>query len=231
MKLILFDLDGTLIKAGHPGSRALNYAILHITGQEEICSKVDINGTTDMMNFTEAYRVATGNMPDEDQIREITDRYLARLPHEVEYSVKNGQYEVVKGAEAFLKMLSSRKDVLVGLGTGNIERGAFIKLGPSGLGRYFPYGGYGEDSHDRARMLKTGVTRGCYLADISPASAEVYIIGDTHKDILAARANGYHCAIVSDGFGNSEKIQQAKPDFIQPDYTNTKAWLEWLGLV
>ena len=80
-------------------------------------------------------------------------------------------------------------------------------------------------------MLKTGVTRGCYLADISPASAEVYIIGDTHKDILAARANGYHCAIVSDGFGNSEKIQQAKPDFIQPDYTNTKAWLEWLGLV
>ena len=230
MKFILFDLDGTLIKSGRAGARALDYAILHMTGKADVCSKIDLHGTTDKVNFANAYREAAGMEPSEEHIKEITYRYLARLPHEIEWSVKNGLYSKINGIEEFLKTLSERKDVLVGMGTGNVERGAFIKLGPAGLGRYFPYGGYGEDAHDRAKMLKIGVQRGCFLADLKPDDVEVYIIGDTHKDVNAAKAAGYHSAVVTSGFGDPEKIKEAGPEFMQTDFTSIKAWFGWLGL-
>ncbi|MCR4820991.1 MAG: HAD hydrolase-like protein [Elusimicrobiales bacterium] len=230
MKLVLFDLDGTLVKAGHAGSRALDYAIQHMTGFENASSKIDLNGTTDKVNFTNAYRVAAGHEPSGEQLKEITDRYLARLPHEVEWSVQNGLYSILKGIEAFLECLSKHKNVLVGMGTGNVERGAFIKLAPSGLGRYFPYGGYGEDSHNRSKMLRVGVQRGCFLADLRPGEAEAYVIGDTHKDVYAAKEAGFHSAVVTSGFGDPAKITESQPDFLQPDYENIDAWLKWLGI-
>lgn len=230
MKLVLFDIDGTLVKAGHSGSRALDFAIKKMTGIDKVCSLIDLNGTPDKVNFEEAYRAAVGNLPSDVQMREITETYLARLPQEVEWSVENGKYELIAGIEKFLGEISKKSKVLLGLGTGNIEKGAFIKLAPSGLGKYFPYGGYGEDSRDRSQMLKKGVQRGCMLAGVPLSEAEVYIVGDTHKDVLAAKTAGYHSAVVIDGFGDIKKIDEACPEFRQNNFEYIQPWLDWLGL-
>lgn len=230
MKIVLFDIDGTLIKAGGAGARALNYAVEALTGRPEACKNIVWQGATDKTNFINAFANGAGRKPTKKEISALERKYLERLPAEVLASVKAKKYLKVKGAEKLLKKLSSCKDVLVGLGTGNLKAGAFIKLEPSGLVKYFSFGGYGCDSHHRSEVLQKGVKRAVGLtgADVKPR--EVFVIGDTHRDIEAAKEAGYHSAAVLDGFGDARLILRSNPELMAKDFSDLTPWLIWLGL-
>lgn len=230
MKIILFDIDGTLIKAGGAGLRGLNMAIKDMCGVDDICSKFQLQGSTDKENFRTAFIRASGRKPTVRQVREMERRYVSYLPKEVERSVKSGNYFKVKGVEKLLKALFKRKDVLVGLGTGNLKAGAFIKLKPSGLIKYFAFGGYGCDSHIRSRMLMRAVERAGRLLKKKVAPGDVYVIGDTHKDIEAAKEACYHSAGVTCGFGEAEALKRSGPELLAKDFSRQAPWLIWLGL-
>lgn len=230
MKIILFDIDGTLIKAGGAGLRGLNRAIKDMCGVDDICSKFQLQGSTDKENFRTAFIQASGKKPTARQARELERRYVACLPKEVERSIKAGNYFKVKGVEKLLKTLSKRKDVLVGLGTGNLKAGAFIKLKPSGLTKYFVFGGYGCDSHIRSRMLRKAVERAGKLLRKAVRPGDVYVIGDTHKDIEAAKEACYHSAGVTCGFGDARALERSGPELLAKDFSDAALWLLWLGL-
>lgn len=230
MKIILFDIDGTLIKAGGAGLRGLNKAIKDMCGVDEICSRFQLQGSTDKENFRTAYLHASGKKPTARQVREMERRYVACLPREVARSINSGNYFKVKGVEAFLKALAGRKDVIVGLGTGNLKKGAFIKMKPSGLLKYFAFGGYGCDSHIRSRMLMKAVERAGRLLKKKIGPGDVYVIGDTHKDIEAAKEAGYHSAGVTCGFGDAGALKRSGPELLAKDFSDRAPWLIWLGL-
>ena len=230
MKIILFDIDGTLIKAGGAGARALDHAVEAMTGHQEACKSVQLQGATDKANFENAYKAGAGRMPTRKQLAALTQKYVDRLPHEVLASIKSKKYLKVKGVEKFLEKLAGRKDVLVGLGTGNLKDGAFIKLEPSGLMKHFAFGGYGCDSHHRSEVLEKAVERAAKIAGVKIKQREVFVIGDTHRDVEAAKEAGYHSGAVLDGFGDPKLVMRSNPELIAKDFSNMKPWLIWLGL-
>ncbi|OGR97604.1 MAG: hypothetical protein A2016_03940 [Elusimicrobia bacterium GWF2_62_30] len=230
MKVVLFDIDGTLVKAGGAGARALNHAVHALTGHPEACKSCQLQGGTDKANFENAFVAGAGRKPTRKEMSALTEKYVARLPLEVTASVKAGNYSKVKGVEKFLARLSGKKEVLVGLGTGNLREGAFIKLEPSGLMKHFAFGGYGCDSHQRSEMLKKAVGRAAKIAKTAIKPVEVFVIGDTHLDVQAAREAGYHSAAVLDGFGDERLIMRSNPELVTKDFRALKPWLIWLGL-
>lgn len=230
MKIILFDIDGTLIKAGGAGMRALDHAVEAMTGSRKACASVQLQGATDKSNFVNAFAVGAGRKPTKKELDRLTRAYVDRLPHEVRASLKAKTYSKVRGADKLLKKLSGRKDVMVGLGTGNLKEGAFIKMEPSGLLRHFAFGGYGCDSHHRSVVLQKAVKRAEKLARVRVGENQVFVIGDTHKDVEAAKEAGYHSAVVMDGFGDKKLIMRSNPEMMEKDFSDLKPWMIWLGL-
>lgn len=230
MKIILFDIDGTLIKAGGAGARALNKVIKDMFGVEHICDKVSWQGCTDKENFSLVIKRACGKKPSAKQYNEVTLKYLSLLPSEVKKSVKSKNYFKLNGVEQLLVLLSKRKDVLVGLGTGNLKEGALIKLEPSGFNKYFAFGGYGCDSHIRSKVLQTAVSRAEKLLKSRIRPADVYVVGDTHLDVAAAKEAGYHSAAVLDGLGDEKLVARSGAELIVRDFSDQYPWLIWLGL-
>lgn len=230
MKIVLFDIDGTLIKAGGAGAKALDKAIKEMYGVDHVCEKVSWQGCTDKENFSLVFKYACGKKPSVKQFKELELKYLGFLPAEVKGSIKSRNYSKLNGVEKLLVLLSKRKDVMVGLGTGNFKKGALIKLEPSGFNKYFAFGGYGCDSHIRSKVLIKAVERAEKLLKAKINPSNVYVVGDTHRDVAAAKEAGYHSAAVLDGFGDAWEIRKSGPEMLAKDFTDLNPWLIWLGL-
>lgn len=134
--------------------------------------------------------------------------YLSRL----ERTINNPDYRVIDGAKEFVQKIHYSKRNIQGLATGNLEMGAKIKLKPSGLLKYFKFGGFGSDSHDRVEILKIAAQRAQKIAeeDID----RVYVIGDTPRDIKAAKEAGFISVAVATGNYSYEDLIKYKPDYL-----------------
>ena len=170
-----------------------------------------------------------GKKPTKTELKKIEKAYVDQLPSEVHALVRTKKYNLIPGVDKFLKGLSKEKDIVLALGTGNVEKGAYIKLEPSGLGKYFTFGGWGTDGHTREDMLKAAVKRAekKYKTKITPD--QVYVIGDTHRDICAAKNCGFHNAVITTGLGDPKKIQRAAAELEVKDFKDAMLPV-WLGL-
>ncbi len=230
-KLVLFDLDGTLVTTGGAGCRALAKGAAKLYGKMPQFDHALISGRTDLDNFTIIYGLLhNGKKPSAADLKKMTQAYVDQLPEEVHALIREKKYEKVNGIEAFLKELSKDKDVVVALGTGNVKEAAYIKLKPSGLDKYFTFGGFGTDGHTREDMLKAAVKRAeeKYKTKFEPG--QVYVIGDTHRDICAAKNCGFHNAVVLCGLGDPKKIFRAAAELEVKDFTELALLRVWLGL-
>ncbi len=230
-KLVLFDLDGTLVTTGGAGCRALAKGAANLYGKMPQFDHALISGRTDLDNFTIIYGLLhNGKKPSVAELKKMTKAYVDQLPEEVHALIREKKYEALPGVEAFLKELSKDKDVIVALGTGNVKEAAYIKLKPSGLDKYFTFGGFGTDGHTREDMLKAAVKRAeeKYKTKFSPD--QVYVIGDTHRDICAAKNCGFHNAVVLCGLGDPKKIFRAAAELEVKDFTEISLLRVWLGL-
>jgi len=230
MKVLLFDIDGTLIRAGGSGRKALNRAAEHLYGTKNACSELSLAGRTDLYNFGAAYRFATGRRPTRAAIERLHREYLKRLPYYVRAAIRDGHYHVPPGLRTLLKRLSRDPRVLLGLGTGNMEKGARIKLEPSGFNAYFLFGGYGSDSFHRHALLKKAVARAKKHARGPFRPCDVYVIGDTPLDVAAGKKAGFKTVAVGTGFSDWKELRASRPDYLARDYRNLKKWLSWFEL-
>ena len=230
-KLVLFDLDGTLVNAGGAGRTSLRKAIKELYGVEPEFDHSLISGRTDLDNFSIVYSlIKKGKKPTAAEMKKMKAKYLEILPTEVHAVVRCKKYDLVPGVEKFLKMLAKDKDVILGLGTGNLEEGAKIKLEPSKLASYFTVGGYGEDGQTREEMLQAAVKRAEKKFKTKLEPNQVYVIGDTHRDICAAKNCGFHSAVLTNGFGDAQKIQRAAAELETKDFNDLTTFCVWLGL-
>jgi len=230
MKVLLFDIDGTLIRGGGAGRKALNRAAFKLYGKKNACSELSLAGRTDLYNFAEAYRHATGKKPTRSALEKLHREYLHFLPYYVRSAIRSRTYHVPPGLKTLLKRLSRDKRVLLGLGTGNMEEGARIKLAPSGFNAYFLFGGYGSDAFHRHALLKKAVSRAKRLAHASFTAQDVYVIGDTPFDVSAGKKAGYKTVAVGTGYSEWKELAASKPDHLARNFKDLKTWLTWFEL-
>ncbi|MBI5239867.1 MAG: HAD family hydrolase [Elusimicrobia bacterium] len=229
-KLLLFDIDGTLVRAGGAGRRALNEAARKLYGKDHVCSEFSLAGRTDLWNFATAYRLATGKRPSPRAVEKLYRAYLRLLPRYVSKAAREKTYILPPGIKTLLRRLKREPGVLLGLGTGNLEEGARIKLGPSGFNGYFQFGGFGSDSFHRDRILKKAVCRAARYAGRRIRPRDVFVIGDTPFDVSAGRKAGYNTVAVGTGFATWKELVRSRPDRLARDFRGVAKWLEWFGL-
>lgn len=217
----LFDIDGTLIDGGGSGRRAMEGAFAEVTGDTEALRNLRFAGMTDPA-IVRAGLVAAG-WADGDTapiIDEVLARYLARLPDEI---AATPTFRLHAGVRDVLETLAATSGVAIGLGTGNVERGARIKLEPLGVADAFGFGGYGSDHEDRPTLIGIGATRGCAVLACTRDDARVIVIGDTPKDVAAALAIGAECLAVATSFFDVEALREAGATLAVADLTDPAA--------
>jgi len=224
LRLMLFDVDGTLVLTGGAGIRAMNLAFAELFGVEDGLADIEVAGRIDTAILRAAltkHDIACRAFPDMvGEFRDVYCHHLARTLVEA----KEGR--VLPGVRELLSALQSKPDVRLSLATGNFRRGAELKLSYYGLRQYFDDGAFGEDTEARAELVAVAKRR---LLDEGGESA-VYVFGDTVHDIEAARANAAIAVAVATGFTSEEKLRDAKPDLLFPDFSDWQSVIASLHL-
>lgn len=217
-RLLLFDLDWTLVYTGGAGVRALNHAFAKQFGIPHAMKTVSPDGKTDPAIVREMIRVHLKRDPHQGEIELVCRGYIERLRYEVE----TGEgYRIMPGIPALLEILVQNADILIGLGTGNLKAGAEIKLTRAKLTHYFQFGGYSDDSEDRPTVLATAVKRGVAAASHGFKPQDVLVIGDNKRDVEAGKAIGALTVAVATGPMSYEELSKTQPDFIFQDLSAT----------
>lgn len=193
--VLLFDIDGTLVSTGGAGRRAMVGAFASLHGKDDVFEGVSFAGMTDRAIARHGLRAVLGEIT-EAEIDRALDAYLALLEAEL---AKADAYRVLPGVMALLQSLHGAPDVAIGLGTGNVRRGAYAKLARGGLDHVFAFGGFGCDAEDRTELLRAGARRGAEALGVSLDRCQVVVIGDTPKDVAAAHGIGARCIGVGTG--------------------------------
>jgi phosphoglycolate phosphatase len=210
--ILLFDIDGTLIHGGGAGKRALVRAFERVYGRSDWL-EFPLGGMTDLLIVRQA--LERGGRQG-DPVEPVLERYVELLREEIPASPR---YETCPGVVPLLERLSgvARRDdtaarVALGLGTGNIEAGARIKLERLDLNRYFAFGGFGSDHAERAELLRIGAARGAARLGAPLDDCRVVVIGDTPLDVAAGRAIGAECVGVATGSYDTAALEAAGAD-------------------
>jgi phosphoglycolate phosphatase len=202
--VLLFDIDGTLLSSSGAGRRAMERAFEQLTGVRDALS-FGFDGMTDRAIARRGLGVA-GKAATDQAIDAVLEAYLANLPAELEAP---GDYHVYPGVREVLAATVGRPALATGLGTGNVQRGAHLKLGRLGLDGFFAFGGFGSDHEDRPSIIRTGAARGAAHLGLSRSACRVVVIGDTPKDVDAARAANAECVAVATGRFSPAELQAA----------------------
>ena len=222
MKILLFDVDLTLVATGGAGVRALDRAIGGVLGLQEAMTGIAPHGKTDPFIVREVLEAndLTDSIDVQSVIAEILNQYLIFLQAEV---TRSEGYCILPGILELLTEIHSRPDIRLGLATGNLERGARIKLEPGGLNPYFTFGGYGSDAEERVEVVRKAAEQG----NRDPAGAvppsDIFVIGDTPRDIEAGKGAGFQTVGVATGSYTVADLEAAGADLVIQDFTAGRA--------
>jgi phosphoglycolate phosphatase len=211
--LHLFDIDGTLMLSGGAGMRALRRAFAGRHGVEDATAGVHPDGKTDPLIVTEMFQLHLGREPEAAEIPLVIADYERLLGAELRAAAGA---VVLPGVRALLAELAARGEPLA-LCTGNSVTGARIKLEHVDLWRFFPCGGFGSDHLERPRIVAVAIERARAVFGRAFAPDEVLVIGDTPRDIAAARAVGARVAAVATGPHSYAALAEHHPDQLFAD--------------
>jgi len=220
VRLLLFDVDGTLLTARGAGRRAVKAALERVYGTGGTIDQYDLRGQTDQRIVFDVLEAA--GLPRE-AVRERLDDFFETYARGLVEEIGDGRNVVtLPGVASLIPRLDQTHGVLLGLVTGNIEEGARIKLAPTGLWPYFPIGAFGSDDVDRRRLPSLAARRAHALVGYSFRPEEVLVIGDTPFDIECARAFGAVSVAVATGYHTRAELLGGRPDLLFDDFSDVE---------
>ena len=208
----LFDIDGTLISSGGAGARSWLHAFDKLYGVPADIGMFSEAGETDPTVARKTFEAALGRPPTEEELGRLFGAYLLRLAEEV---ASSQGYRILDGVEGLLTMLADAGTTL-GIVSGAMEGAARVKLSRANLNRFFVFGGYGSDSGDRAALTESAIRKASMLHGHDVDRSRVYVVGDTHRDIEAARAVGAVAVAVASGKFSVDELAAAGADHVLP---------------
>ena len=225
-KLLLFDIDGTLLRAGNAPRNAITAAFRDIFGNGDQVNDVRFTGKTDISLFHDAALKILGRKLDDGEFERITSRYVSLLPAELE---RADEFFLMPGIAELLPLLANMNHVVLGLQTGNLEPSAYMKLYRGGIDTYFKFGGFGTDSDDRAILVRTAIERARRFCGEQIPGANIYVIGDTIYDIRAGKACGVNTIAVGTGYPSRQELEDESPTAFLPDLNDIDSFLHLTG--
>ena len=222
-RLHLFDIDGTLITSGGAGEVALCKAMRTRFGVEEDLSGILLAGATDAL-IAHALLKRHGIEDTTENIAALLDSYLLHL----DQSMSSHVGMVLPGILPLLEALKEHSGSVLALLTGNLRRGAEIKLTHYGVWDYFEFGAYADDHRDRNELGKIAQIRACERHGAPFAPGQIFVIGDTPKDIECGRAIGARTVAIATGIYTCKDLAEHAPDFLFADLSDTPAVLKAL---
>ena len=208
MKLVLFDIDGTLISDGGAARESFAIALDATYGYRGDLRRYDFSGRTDPQIARMVLRdAACTDEAIDAAMPALWQRYLAELARNAD-----GRVRELPGVRALLDALRERADVVLALLTGNIERGARLKLQGPGLNGYFPFGAFGSDSERREELPPVAVDRAADAVGHRFAGRDVVIIGDSIYDVRCGVPHAARTIAIASGKTSPEKLQAENPD-------------------
>ena len=218
-RLLLFDIDGTLVDTGGAGMAALVDATREVFGDDG--PKLDLAGATDSGLLKNIFK-NFGREEDEATSARFFDLYLARLELNLQDSCFGGR--ALEGVISVLDEVEAA-GVSKGLLTGNISAGADAKMRHYRMDHYFSFGAYGDDHYDRNRLGPIALERAAEVYGKSFSPEQVVVIGDTPKDIWCAQAFGARSVCVATGSFTHEQLVAEGADVVFEDFSDTEAVL------
>jgi phosphoglycolate phosphatase len=224
MKLFLFDIDGTLLTTDGAGRAALKSAGADLFAIEEDLRTINVSGSTDTAIVQDILRhhsqdVSTANV----------NRYLGGYLVWLKQHLASQSGAILPGVISLLDVLA-KDGLAIGLLTGNVRRGAQIKLTAHGIWDRFSFGAFGDDNSDRNQLGPIAKQRAEAALNTEFAAHDIVIIGDTPKDIACARAFGAVAIAVATGRYSLADLSKHQPDHLVGDLADTKDLLFRFGL-
>ncbi len=226
MKLLLFDIDGTLILSGGAGLRAMNKAFAQLYGIENALDGLSLSGRTDDKIMMDAYERA-GMEFSYDELARFKSVYFDKIKDEIQ--VNGTSKRMMPGIKNLMPALAERIDVHMGLLTGNWENSGRTKIDFFGLNDYFPFGAFSDDSSNRNELVPVALSRFKERMHVELDPRDVYVIGDTPADIQCAKPHGVVSVAVAAASHSIDILQPFEPDVLLSDLSDTEAVLNLLG--
>ena len=209
-RILLFDIDGTLISSGGAGTVAWRQAFDELHGIPADIAEFTDAGMTDPDVGARTFEAVLHRKPTPYELAQLIQRRLEHLPEAV--AASKG-YKVLAGVPERLRQLS-RSGHLLGLITGNGDGAAHVKLQRGDLNRWFTFGAYASAGLDRAGIVREAVQRGEAIMGQDVPNADVFVIGDTPRDIDAAHAVGCSAIGVATGHYDAAALRDAGADHV-----------------
>lgn len=230
-RLLLFDVDGTLVDTDGAGREALRRALESVFGETGPIDSFDFHGKTDPAIVRGLMRGAgrsSGPVPD-GRLDEVWAAYLEALPEELEARRREGRVRPYPGVLSLLDAAEGDPRFTLALVTGNVAAGAWHKLEAGGLAGHFEFGAFGSDSARREELPPIALRRAERQLGRAFSPAEAVVIGDTPEDVRCARASGIRAIAVATGRHRPDELADHGPDHVFADLSDTGAVVEALA--
>jgi phosphoglycolate phosphatase len=212
-RLLLFDIDGTLVRGG-PAKKAFELAMELVFGTAGPIDSHDFSGKTDPQIARELLRAAGfGDERIDAGFEPLWQEYLGEL----ESMLAEMPMTILPGVRALLEHLSGMDDVAMGLLTGNIVGGARLKLDSVGLMGFFPIGGFGSDSEVREDLPAVAIRRAFRVWGTEFPAPSVVVVGDTPRDVACGKYGGTRTVAVATGRYDAGRLAATGPDRVLED--------------
>ena len=223
-RLLLFDIDGTLIDSAGAGVKALHRVFEEQFGRGDDFSGIEIAGRTDRGIVHQILQKAKVE-PDEERTATFLEGYVSHLANEL----PRCPGRILPGIEELLPRLQKNPQLVLALLTGNMEQGARLKLTHYRLWHFFEFGAFADDHHDRNQLGAFARRRAREKHGLEFEAAAIDVIGDTPHDIACGKAIGARTIAVTTGRFSRDQLSVHEPDIILSDFSKVDAVLDQLG--
>ncbi|HVZ39384.1 MAG TPA: HAD hydrolase-like protein [Candidatus Kapabacteria bacterium] len=226
MKLLLFDIDGTLVRVRHDVLAGVLRSICRdVLGDAGHADNMELHGKTDRLIMLEL--CSRAGITGSDAAR-LCSRMERALLEQWEMHLDAETVELLPGVRELVERLAERPGICLALLTGNLEPAARMKLAPHDLNGFFPFGAYGSDAVNRNDLPPIALERAHAHAAHRFTYQATVIIGDSHRDIGCARAWGIRSLAVATGSLTEEELLGHEPDVVWPSLADTERIVEWI---
>jgi len=222
MRLVLFDIDGTLLMTGGVGQSSAQKALERVFGTSGRLDAFYPGGRTIEAILIETLRDAGISM---EEILAKRDQFYEDFLREFKQQINEERFQVrpCPGAMVLIEELRKRKDILLGLLTGNHRETAILKLQAAGFDfQHFHVGAYGDESTERPALIPIVQDRAAQRTNQTFSGHNTVVIGDTTRDVASAKAANAYSIAVATGTDDIDQLKAAQPEYLFENLEKTQ---------